>query len=144
MPVSDAAALIAAPEARPARRAAPDASMPPATTVPPAAAVVATAAPAPSCGAPVISPAAMPGTKMARPNTAMAARMVEAACVSVMSAVGRTSVPKIELPMPTTMASTISLMAGRDDVAEHALGQEGGLAEQRERHQHETGQAWSA
>ena len=84
--------------------------MPPATTVPPAAAVVATAAPAPSCGAPVISPAAMPGTKMARPNTAMAARMVEAACVSVMSAVGRTSVPKIELPMPTTMASTISLM----------------------------------
>jgi hypothetical protein len=50
------------------------------------------------------------GMKMARPNTAMAARMVEAACVNAMSAVGRTSVPKIELPMPTTMASTISLM----------------------------------
>jgi hypothetical protein len=52
VPVSDAAALMAATEARPARRAAPEASMPPATTVPPAAAVVATAAPAPSCGAP--------------------------------------------------------------------------------------------
>ena len=40
----------------------------------------------------------------------MAARMVEAACASVISPVGRTSVPKIEAPMPTTMASTMSLM----------------------------------
>ena len=97
------------------RRARPGAphrpsSMPPATAVPPSAAVVATAAPAPSCGAPEIRPAAMPGTKMARPNTAMAARMVEAACVSVISPVGRISVPNSDAPMPTTMASTISLM----------------------------------
>ena len=36
--------------------------------------------------------------------------MVEAACVSVMSPVGRMSVPNSVAPMPTTIASTISLM----------------------------------
>src|SRR5262249_127781 len=74
------------------------------------AAPVETAAPAPNCGAPETSPAARPGTNTARPNTAIAAKIVDAACVSVISPLGRISVPNSVAPMPTTIASTISLM----------------------------------
>jgi hypothetical protein len=43
---------------------------------------------------------------------------------------------KVE-PMPTMTASTSTLMPDEIDIAEHALGHEGGLAEQAERDQHE-------
>src|SRR5262245_53961033 len=49
--------------------------------------------------------------KIASPNTAMAARMIEAACFNVMAApAGGTIEPKMVEPMPTMMVSTISLM----------------------------------
>ena len=61
--------------------------------------------------APETRPAAMPGTKMARPKTAMAARITEAAWRRSMSPEGGTAMsPKRVEPMPTTIASTISLM----------------------------------
>ena len=44
------------------------------------------------------------------------------------------------VPMPTMTASTITLMPDDNDVAEHAFGQERGLAPKRERHQHEARQ----
>src|SRR6516162_534363 len=83
--------------------------MPPATAVPPSATPVATAAPAPNCGPPETNPAAIPGTNTANPNTAIAARMVEAACVNVISPLGRMSVPKSVNGTSTNPARTVSL-----------------------------------
>ena len=70
----------------------------------------------------------------------MAARMVEAACVSVISPVGRIRRAEQRGADADDDGQHHQLDAGGDDVAEHAFGQEGGLAEQGERHQHEARQ----
>ena len=83
----------------------------------------------------------MPGPKIESPSSASAARI----SVSASSMVGGllkplVNWPKIVEPMPTMTASTSTFTPRGDDVAEHLLGEEGGPAEQAERHQHEAGE----
>ena len=103
---------------------------------------VPTAAPAPSCGPPETRPLAMPGPKMPRPSSDSAASTSAMASSMVGWLPPKPAVNSensVE-PMPTMTASTSTLMPDEIDVAEHALGHEGGLAEQAEGDQHEAGE----
>ena len=129
------------PRPSPCRRGSRRAPAPPTARAPPTAAAPPTAsdarrrrppcrraAPAPSCGAPETRPEAMPGPKMPRPNSARLASTRLIACSRSGSwpcSALVNSAKKFE-PMPTMTASTITLMPERDDVAEHALGEEAG------------------
>ena len=84
----------------------------------------------------------MPGPKMPRPSSDSAASTIAMASSIVGWLPPKPAVnsPKSVEPMPTMTASTRTLMPEADDIAEHALGEERGLAEEREGDEHEAGE----
>ena len=86
-------------------------------------------------------PAARPGTKIGQPEHGDGRQDGRGRLRQRdLAASGRISVPNSVEPMPTTMASTISLMPEEMTLPSTRSARNAVCAEQRERHQHEAGQ----
>ena len=105
---------------------------------------VPTAAPAPSCGPPAIKPLAMPGPKIDRREHGERGENQRESVVDgrrIVEAAGELAEDR--RADADDDGEHEDLHPGRDDVAEHLLGEEGGAAEEAERHQDEAGQVVS-